>query len=63
MTNMSAASFEEFLAEAISTQAAEEGVDRPRVKSFEDAGMLTRDRGLVVKIGAAEYQVTIVKSR
>jgi hypothetical protein len=35
-----------------------------RIESFEDAGMLTRDRGLVVTMtDGTEFQITIVRSR
>jgi len=34
-----------------------------RVESFEEVGMLTRDAGFVVRVGTAEYQVTVVRSR
>ena len=34
------------------------------VATFEEAGMLTKNRGLVVKMDdGAEYQITIVQSR
>jgi len=31
--------------------------------TFHDAGVLTTDAGLVVRVGAREFQVTIVRSR
>jgi len=35
-----------------------------RVQTFEDAGMLTRDRGLVVTMtDGTEFQITIVQSK
>ena len=35
-----------------------------RVQTFEDAGILTRNRGLVVTMrDRSEYQITIIKSR
>lgn len=33
------------------------------VRSFRDAGVLTRDEGLVLRVGDAEFQVTVVRSR
>lgn len=33
------------------------------VATFEEEGVLTRNRGLVVRIGASEFQITIVRSR
>jgi hypothetical protein len=34
-----------------------------RVESFERAGVMTNNRGLVVKIGDSEFQITIVQSK
>jgi hypothetical protein len=34
-----------------------------RVETFEQAGLLTRDKGLVVNMGDAEFQLTIVRSK
>jgi len=59
----SEAEFETFLAEAIEAYAEASEVPRPRISSFADAGVLTANRGLVVRIGAAEFQVTLVRSR
>ena len=55
--------FRQILAEAIF-----ESVDfaqlNPRVDSFDEAGMLTMNEGLVVRLaGGAEFQVTIVQSQ
>ena len=36
---------------------------RVRVSTFSDAGVLTRNRGLVIGLGTSEWQVTIVRSR
>lgn len=33
------------------------------VRSFAESGVLTRNEGLVVRVGGAEFQVTIVRSR
>lgn len=33
------------------------------VRTFETAGVLTSNRGLVVRIGDSEFQITIVQSR
>jgi hypothetical protein len=38
----------------------EAGIDN--VRSFEDAGLLTRNEGLVILIGSSEFQITIVQS-
>jgi hypothetical protein len=34
-----------------------------RVETFEQAGLLTRDKGLVVNMGDDEFQLTIVQSK
>ncbi len=34
-----------------------------RVQTFDQAGLLTRDKGLVVNMGDAEFQLTIVRSK
>ncbi len=38
-------------------------VARPQIRSFAEAGVLTTKHGLVVRIGATEFQVTLVRSR
>lgn len=60
--------FEKWLAEAINAEAAEqadEGEDPIRaVDTYEEAGILTSDRGLVVRFeDGSEIQVTLVLSR
>lgn len=35
----------------------------PQVQSFERAGVMTNNRGVVVRFGGAEFQITIVRSR
>ncbi len=57
------ADLETFLCEAIESYAEASDVDRPRIRTFEEAGVLTRNRGLVVGFGDSEYQVSIVRSR
>ena len=42
--------------------AEEEGLERLRIRTFEDAGVLTSNKGLVVKIGRAEFQVEVLRS-
>lgn len=42
----------------------EELSEGARVRSFEEAGVLTRDAGLVVRLpDGSEFQITIVRSR
>jgi D-ribose pyranose/furanose isomerase RbsD len=33
------------------------------VASFDEVGLMTRDSGLVIRIGDAEFQMTMVQSR
>lgn len=54
---------ETFLAEAIREFAEENDGPRTRTRTFGEAGVLTSNKGLVVRIGDAEFQVTIVRSR
>ena len=51
--------FEEFIQETLAQQ------DEIRsILTFEEAGMLTRDSGLVVQTNdGSEFQITVVKSR
>jgi hypothetical protein len=61
--DMSEEDLEDFLAEALEALADESGLPHPRIRTFADAGVLTGNRGLVVRIGGAEFQVTVVRSR
>lgn len=55
---------EQLLAEAIEAHAEEsDEVARIDVATFRDCGVLTMNRGLVLTIGDAEFQITIVRSR
>jgi len=55
--------FETVLAEAIEDYADDNGLPLTQIETFDEAGLLTRNRGLVVRIGCAEFQLTIVRSR
>jgi len=55
--------FETFLAEAVEAYAESSDMPRPDVSTFAEAGLLTMNRGVVVRIGGAEFQVTVVRSR
>ena len=49
------------LTDALEAYAEEER--RPlKIRTFEDAGLLTRDNGLVVEIEGSLFQLTIVKA-
>jgi hypothetical protein len=60
--NMSELDFESFLAEAIEG-CADIHDARVRISTFSELGLLTTNRGLVVRIGKTEFPVTIVRSR
>ena len=59
--------FEEALKDILEDQDTLEEVAGPEVSSvdtFENAGILTRNRGLVIRLrNGAEFQVTIVQSQ
>ena len=57
--------FENWLAEAIEAQRADEDEDPIRsVETYADAEVLTRDNGLVVRfVDGSEIQITLVLSR
>ena len=60
--------FEQMLLDALDSASAElgteTGLNDARVSTFEDVGMLTRNRGLVVRLqNGAEFQLTIVQSQ
>jgi hypothetical protein len=49
------------LHEALELYAKESGLPEPRICSFADAGYLTMNRGLVVRMGGATFELTIVR--
>jgi hypothetical protein len=53
----------ELLTAGLEEIAESEDLGRVRVSTFEDVGLLTRNKGIVVRIGDAEFQVTVVRSR
>jgi hypothetical protein len=58
--------FENWLADAIEAQCAEAGPGDPirGVETNHEAGVLTRDRGLVIRFNdGSEIQLTLVQSR
>lgn len=63
LEDMDEEEFETFLSDAISDYAEENGPVRTRIRTFGDDGVLTNNKGLVVRVGDAEFQVTIVRSR
>ena len=63
LEDMDEEEFETFLADAISDYAEENDAPLTRTRTFGEAGVLTNNKGLVVRVGDAEFQVTIVRSR
>lgn len=63
--------FQDWLRDAIEAAAEEDedmkGDNRVSITTYDDCGMLTRNKGLVVRIGGyskgAEWQLTIVQSK
>lgn len=50
---------QEMLVELLKNEFDELDID---VNTFEDVGMLTTDKGIVLNIGNREFQITIVRS-
>jgi hypothetical protein len=61
--DMDEEAFETFLADAITEFAEENDAPRTRIRTFAEAALLTGNKGLVVRIGEAEFQLTVVRSR
>ncbi|WP_394849665.1 hypothetical protein LZC95_19710 [Pendulispora brunnea] len=59
---VSESEFAAFVGFALSESETEEG-ERPRVRTFEQAGLLTLNKGRVARVGSQECQVTIVTRR
>ncbi len=51
------------MVELLRTLLEEELTEESRVQTLQEAGLLTRDEGLVVKLpGGNEFQITVVQS-
>ena len=62
--SMSEEEFIELLEQALDSDDIEDDFGRIRVRTFEDVGVLTRDKGLVIRLkGGEEFHVTVVRSR
>lgn len=59
---MSEEEFEAHLMDALHEYAEENDEPEPEIETFERAGLLTDNHGLVVRIGDAEFQVTIIRT-
>ena len=54
---------EDFLTEAIGLYAEQTKTEVAQLRTFSEAKLLLRNRGLVVAVGGAEFRVSIVKTR
>jgi hypothetical protein len=54
---------EDLLTEALVAFAEDNDDPCPDIQTFEEAGVLTMDRGLILRFGRGEFQVSIVRSR
>jgi hypothetical protein len=61
MDNMDEEEFADYLTEALDAFAEENEEEPPRIDTFEQAGLLTSNVGLVLRYGDAEFQLTIVR--
>ena len=63
MPRSTAENLENILIDALEYYQEEEGA-KIKTRTYEDVGMLTTDRGLVVTLpDGSEFQITIVQSR
>ncbi len=58
---MTEAELEDFLTEAIGLYAEQTETELSQLRTFEEAGLLLRNRGLVIGIGNTEFRVSIVR--
>jgi hypothetical protein len=61
--SMTEEDIEDFLTEAIGLYAEQTKTPLSRVQTFEEAKLLLKNRGLVIGVGAAEFRISIVKTR
>jgi hypothetical protein len=52
---------ENILTEALWSYADRTGTDI-KTRTYEDAGLLTRDKGVIVEVEGSRFQITIVKA-
>jgi hypothetical protein len=53
--------FCELLGEALFEYAENNDREEPDIQTFEEAGLLTKNKGIVVRLGEMEFQVSIVR--
>ena len=60
---MSEAELEDFLTEAVGLYAEQTETEVTQLRTFAEAGLLLKNRGLVLGLGGAEFRISIVRSR
>jgi hypothetical protein len=61
--NLTTENFVTFLSCLLVSAFLKEGINNHLIRSFSAAGVMTKDQGMVVRIGKTEFQITIVRSR
>ena len=61
--SLSEEDMEDFLTEAVGLYAEHTKTERCEVRTFAEAKLLLKNRGLVIGLGNAEFRVSIVKTR
>ncbi len=52
------------MVELLRTLLEEELTEESRIQTFQEAGLLTRDKGLVIKLpDGNEFQITVIQSK
>lgn len=59
---MSEEELEDFLTEAVGLYAEHTGTELSRLSTFAEAGLLLKNRGLVIGVGRAEFRISIVRA-
>jgi hypothetical protein len=62
LDHMDEEEFVAFLAKTIGAAVRQAGCSGD-VRSFEEAGVVTYNAGLTVRVGGAEFQITVVQNR
>ena len=63
LESMTEQDFEDFLTEAIGLYAEQTSTPLARLRTFAEAGLLLKNKGLVIDLHDAEFRISIVKSR
>jgi hypothetical protein len=63
LESMSEEELEDFLTEAIGLYAETTGTELDSLRTFAEARLLLKNRGLVLALGSAEFRISITKTR